>query len=251
MDGKQLISFFSLLPRIFKGWQDEEIDDLNRPMVRSINAKEIVENSDGAMGRYMLEEHAVFTPDGYILILHRLVLKKNKHHSNDESDTFGNGLFKKRSSDGKTPPVLLNHGSMMTSEIWLTAPSRSIPGSEKIPMTLPHTLLHAGYDVWLANRRGNKYSCKHTYWSSNSNEFWAFSLDEPACRDLPAVIDYICEETGFPSLSMIGFSQGSAETLGALSMVKPLNKKVNLAILLAPTTRPKGKNRTLNQILTF
>ena len=162
---------------------------------------------------------------------------------------FGNGAFQKRTSSGNAPPVLLNHGSMMTSEVWLTAPSRFIAGSENIPSTLPHVLLHAGYDVWLANRRGNKYSCKHTHLHTNSNEFWSFSLDEPACRDLPAVIDYICQETGFSSLSVIGFSQGSAETLGALAMVKQLNKKVNLAIMLAPTTRPKGKNGSRRNVL--
>ena len=234
-----------MLPRIFKGWQDDEIDDLKRPMVKSRNAKEIVENAVGAEGKYCLEEHAVFTPDGYILILHRLKFKKKQKKSErEEPSEFGNGLYQKR--EGYPIPVLFNHGSMMTSEIWLTCPNRFIPGGENIPTTLPHVLLHAGYDVWLANRRGNKYSCKHTHLSSNSTAFWDFSLDEPACRDLPAVVDYICEETGAPSISIIGFSQGSAETLGALSMVKPLNKKVNLAILLAPTTKPKGKLEGVN-----
>lgn len=237
------ITCFSLLPRIFKGFQDEEIDDLKRPMVRSKNAKEMVENAVGGAGRYCLEEHAVFTPDGYILILHRLRFKKKKQLEDEkDSGTFGNGLFEKRTDAKSRPPVLLNHGSMMTSEVWLAAPSRSLPGQESVPMTLPHVLLHAGYDVWLANRRGNKYSCKHTTLNTASNEFWFFSLDEPACRDLPAVIDYICAETEFPSVSIVGFSQGSAETLGALSMVKALNKKVNLAIMLAPTTRPKGNS---------
>jgi lysosomal acid lipase/cholesteryl ester hydrolase len=232
-----------LLPRIFKGFQDDEIDDLNRPMVRSQNAKEMVEHAIGGAGRYCLEEHAVFTPDGYILILHRLRFTKNRQtgDENNYTGTFGSGLYEKRRNAGNAPPVLLNHGSMMTSEVWLAAPSHSVPGDEGIPTTLPHVLLHAGYDVWLANRRGNKYSCKHTHLHTASKEFWSFSLDEPACRDFPAVIDYICAETEFSSLSIVGFSQGSAETLAALSMVKTLNRKVNLAIMLAPTTRPKGK----------
>ena len=218
-------------------------------MVRSKNAKDMVENAVGGAGRYCLEEHAVFTPDGYILIVHRLCFKK-KPSDGDDNGVFGNGLFEKRVKCGKAPPVLLNHGSMMTSEVWLAAPTRSVAGDEKIPCTLPHVLLHAGYDVWLANRRGNKYSCKHTNLHTASNEFWSFSLDEPAIRDLPAVIDYICAETEFPSISIIGFSQGSAETLGSLAMVKSLNRKVNLAILLAPTTKPKGKKAFLAKLIS-
>lgn len=227
---------------MFKGCDDEEISDLKRPMVRYRNAKEIVENGEH---KYKLEEHAVFTPEGYIILLHRLKFngKPPKRKGGDETTTFGSGLYERRNSDSRAPPpVLLNHGAMMTSEAWLTTPTKNINSmedEEEIPMTLPHVLLHAGYDVWLNNRRGNKYSCKHTTLSTHSQEFWSFSLDEPACRDIPAVIDFIREETGYDSVSMIGFSQGAAETLGSLSMVRGLQDKVNLGMLLAPTTKPR------------
>lgn len=212
-------------------------------MVRSHNAKEIVENAPGCEEKYKLEEYAVFTPDGYILIIHRL--KFNCTGNEFFAQEFGDGLYKSRMElDGSRLPVLLNHGAMMTSEAWLTAPSRTISdGNEGIvPNTLAHVLLHAGYDVWITNRRGNKYSCKHTHLSTHTVDFWSFSLDEPTCRDLPAVIEFLCEITGFGRVSLIGFSQGAAEILGALAMVKGLEKRVNLAILLAPTTKPRGKN---------
>ena len=210
-------------------------------MVRSKNAKEIVENVPGCEGKYRLEEYAVFSPEGYILILHRLKMNCEEVIVPE----FGDGKFKNRmDTTGMKPPVLLNHGSMMTSEAWLTAPMRMISDGRGgvIPTTLPHVLLHAGYDVWLANRRGNKYSCKHTTLSTHSPDFWAFSLDEPACRDLPALIDFVREVTEFDKVSVIGFSQGAAETLAALSMIKGLEKKVNFGILLAPTTKPRGTN---------
>lgn len=208
-------------------------------MVRSRNAQEIVDNVPGCEGKYKLEEYAVFTPEGYILILHRLRMNFDEVIVPE----FGDGKYKNRMDRaGTRPPVLLNHGAMMTSEAWLTAPRRLIPDGKggSIPTTLPHVLFHAGYDVWIANRRGNKYSCKHTTLSTNDPEFWSFSLDEPACRDLPAVIDFVREVTEFEKVSVIGFSQGAAETLAALSMVKGLERKVNLGILLAPTTKPRG-----------
>lgn len=211
-------------------------------MVRSRNAKEIVENVPGCEGKYKLEEYAVFTPDGYILILHRL--RMNHSVTGDEIvQEFGDGLYQHRMDvNGHRPPVLLNHGAMMTSEAWLTAPTRTISDGKggHIPSTLPHLLLHSGYDVWIANRRGNKYSCKHTHLSSHDPAYWSFSLDEPACQDLPVMIDFVRELTESGRVTLIGFSQGAAETLASLSMVKGLGKKVNLAILLAPTTKPKG-----------
>lgn len=206
---------FSRVPRIFRGWQDNEIPELGK---YKRTAKEFVEFENSP---YRLEEYAVFVPDRYVIILHRLCFAGN--------------------DDGSVrPPVLLNHGAMMTSEAWLV--SSLVPSPKHTsdhPNTLPHTLLHAGYDVWLMNRRGNKYSCKNTRWTSRSREFWAFSLDEPICRDLPAVIDFVLDETRHEQLSLMGFSQGAAEILGSLSIVKALNRKVNTAILLAPTTRPR------------
>ena len=214
-------------------------------MIRSRNAKEIVENVPGCEGKYRLEEYAVFTPEGYILILHRLKMNCKTEEEEVIVPEFGKkGIFKNRmDSNGMRPPVLLNHGAMMTSEAWLTAPLRTIPDGKggKIPSTLPHVLLHAGYDVWIANRRGNKYSCKHITLSTHDPQYWSFSLDEPACRDLPALIDFVRDVTEYEKISVIGFSQGAAETLAALSMVKRVEKKVNLGILLAPTTKPRGK----------
>ena len=214
-------------------------------MVRSRNAREIVENVPGCEGKYKLEEYAVFTPEGYILIIHRLRMNYEEEAGCDGvMGGFGDGLYKKRIWDGERPPVLLNHGAMMTSEAWLTAPNRMISDGKGglIPTTLPHVLLHSGYDVWVANRRGNKYSCKHTNLSTHDPSYWSFSLDEPACQDLPAVVDFIRELTEYNQVSLIGFSQGAAETLASLSMVKGMQKKVNLAILLAPTTKPRGNH---------
>ena len=222
-------------------------EEMKRYTMRNRNAKELIENLVGFEGLYKLEEHAVFTPDGYILILHRLKFSDQMMYK--RTFEFGKGLYQCRGGEDR-PPVLLNHGAMMTSEAWLAAPHRIIPENEGddsfgVPATLAHVLLHSGYDVWVANRRGNKYRCKHTHLSTLDREFWSFSLDEPACQDLPAVVDFIREFTEHEKVSLIGFSQGAAETLAALSMVKGLERKVNLAILLAPTTKPGGKNNNV------
>ena len=57
--------------------------------------------------------------------------------------------------------------------------------------------LCAGYDVWMTNIRGNKYSKNHTFYDScpTCKKYWNFGLEEPATLDYPVFIDYILNTT--------------------------------------------------------
>lgn len=72
-----------------------------------------------------------------------------------------------------------------------------------------YILADAGYDVWLGNNRGNKYSRKHKILDPNKNaeKFWDFSWNEMGKYDLPAEIDYVLSNTGQDSLFYAGHSQ--------------------------------------------
>jgi len=76
------------------------------------------------------EEHVVTTPDGYLLMLHR-ILPKGYHHEVEEK--------------AKRPVVLLQHGLCTNSEFFMV-----ISDAKRC---LPLTLLEKGYDVWLGNNR--------------------------------------------------------------------------------------------------
>lgn len=120
----------------------------------------------------------------------------------------------------------------MNSEIWVC--------STEADRCLPFKLVERGYDVWLGNNRGNKYSKKCTNCSPGSTEFWDFSIDQFAFHDIPDTIEYILSTTLQPSLSYIGFSQGSAQAFATLSIHPQLNEKVDVFIALAPAMSPAG-----------
>ena len=162
------------------------------------------------------------TEDGYLLGIHRLAWRRGEE---DRKVNSGNGSLQKK-------VVYLHHGLMMNSEVWVCL-------SEK-ERSLPFVLVEKGYDVWLGNNRGNKYSKKATRHSPANGAFWNFSIDEFAFHDIPDTISYILSTTGQPSLSYVGFSQGTAQAFATLSIHPRLNDKVDVFIALAPAMSPPG-----------
>lgn len=179
-----------------------------------------------ALFGFYAEEHVVQTGDGYLLGLHRLPFAKGEEPGTARVNAGPGSIGK--------PVVYLHHGLLMNSEVWvcLTEEERC----------LPFALVNQGYDVWLGNNRGNKYSKKSTQFSPTSPRFWNFSMDEFAFYDIPDTIDYILNTTSQPTLSYIGFSQGTAQAFATLSIHPGLNDKVNVFIALAPAMSPAGLN---------
>jgi lysosomal acid lipase/cholesteryl ester hydrolase len=72
--------------------------------------------------------------------------------------------------------------------------------------------VRAGYDVWFGNVRGNIFSRNHTTLDLLNPKFWAFSWDEMAARDLPAMLTQELLLSGAGEVAYVGHSQGT--TLG-------------------------------------
>ncbi|XP_055380441.1 lipase 1-like [Condylostylus longicornis] len=124
---------------------------------------------------YPAEIHDVLTEDGYILEVHRIA------------------------NPGKTP-VYLQHGFVSSSGEFVLYGSK----------TSAAFLLHdAGYDVWMSNHRGNRYSKRHVKLKMSDPKFWDFTLTELGKYDVKATIDYIINTTLFDKIHYVGNSQGN------------------------------------------
>ncbi|KKA30968.1 hypothetical protein TD95_001330 [Thielaviopsis punctulata] len=181
---------------------------------------------------YEAEEHIVQTKDGYLLGLHRLAWKKGQEGQrvNDGPDSLHKRV------------VYLHHGLLMNSEVWVC--------QTEARRSLPFRLVERGFDVWLGNNRGNKYSKKAVNRAPTDPDFWNFSIDEFAFHDIPDSIAYVLQSTGQQSLSYIGFSQGTAQAFAALSIHPQLNQQVNVFIALAPAMSPAGlSNRIVDALI--
>ncbi|GLT74940.1 hypothetical protein SLA2020_467030 [Shorea laevis] len=152
---------------------------------------------------YACEEHTVTTQDGYILSLQRIPLGRS-------GGTAGN-----------RPPVLLQHGLISDGVIWLLLPPES---------SLAFSLADNGYEVWIANSRGTKYSSGHT--SLTLNDSWDWTWDELVSYDLSATVQYVHSQTG-QKLHYAGHSLGTLMVLSALSK-NQLVTMLRSAALLSP-----------------
>lgn len=236
---ESLINAFTKLSRfIFSHFKtnDEKYDDfINKPaeslieddvlgkverLRRQQNFTQICEHHG-----FKEESHLVHTPDGFKLTIHRLKPENNGFKSNGKA-------------------VYFQHGLLMTSDVWVVMMDKDD--------NLPFRLCELGYDVFLGNNRGNKYSNKHERYNSNQAEFWDFSIDEFAMYDIPSSIDYILKLKKIDSLTYVGFSQGCSQVLSSISINDDLNDKIERLILIAPATTPKNlKNWLLNSIINF
>lgn len=158
---------------------------------------------------YQGETHEVTTTDGYILGVHRIVGSKKSPKSNNK------------------PAVLLVHGLLDCSATWvLGTPEKS----------LGYILADWGYDVWMGNVRGNRYSRKHKWLTTKDKKYWMFSWHEMGMYDLPAMIDHILKVTGQKKIMYVGHSQGGTAFLVMASERPEYQEKIEAAFPLAPAS---------------
>ncbi|XP_031490763.1 triacylglycerol lipase 2-like isoform X2 [Nymphaea colorata] len=119
---------------------------------------------------YTCQEYKVTTEDGYILSLNRI-------------PTGGQ-------------PVLLQHGVLVDGMTWLV---------NGMNQSLALVLADAGYDVWIANTRGTRWSRGHISLDPAQREYWEWSWDELAKFDLPDTFNFVYSHTG-QKLHYVGHS---------------------------------------------
>ena len=137
---------------------------------------------------FALQTHTVTTQDGYILSLYRI----------QKGPTFQTGL----------PVVFLQHGINDSGQCWFE-------NSESL--ALGSMLVNAGFDVFVGNSRGSKFSRSHKSLDPQKTTFWEFSFMQMGQYDVPANLEAIRTITGVNKVAYVGHSQGTTQLFAALS----------------------------------
>ncbi|KAF0901085.1 hypothetical protein E2562_037651 [Oryza meyeriana var. granulata] len=171
---------------------------------------------------YACEEHEVTTQDGYILALQRIPRGRGV------AGAGGRGC-------GALQPVLLQHGVLVDGMTWLLgSPEES----------LPYILADRGFDVWIANNRGTRWSRRHVSLDPSTRSYWNWSWDDIVVNDMPAIVDYVCSHTG-QKPHYVGHSMGTLVALAAFSEGRMVDRLKSAALLspvayLSHITTPIG-----------
>jgi len=130
--------------------------------------------------------------------------------------------------------AVLQHGLMDTSATWVLNDRQN---------SLGYILSDAGFDVWLANSRGNRYTA-----ALDASKAWSFDFDEMAYFDIPATITYVSSKTGGKKLSWVAHSQGCAISFAAFA--KPgYSALIERFMALAPVTYLKTQSSPLMKLM--
>ncbi|KAF7247261.1 Lipase member M [Varanus komodoensis] len=168
-----------------------------------MNISEVIEHED-----YPNEEYEILTDDGYYLVINRIP------HGRKTSE-----------NTGAKPVALVMPGILTNGGIWVT----NLPNN-----SLGFILADAGFDVWLANNRGNRWCTRHHNFSRNQEEFWNFSFHEMGMNDVPAIINFVLAKTMQKQIYYIGYSQGSTLGFIAFSAMPQLAQKIKVFFIFGP-----------------
>ncbi|KAF3658980.1 putative blue copper protein-like [Capsicum annuum] len=149
----------------------------------------------------------VTTDDGYILGVQRI----------PEGRVGGGGQNRHRQ------PVLLQHGVLVDGVTWLM---------NSAEQSLPMILADSGFDVWIANTRGTRYSLRHLNLDPKDPDYWNWSWDDLVVHDLPTVVNLVYKQTG-QKIHFVGHSLGTLIALASLSEGRQPDK-IKSAALLSP-----------------
>ena len=173
---------------------------------------------------YPFESHRTTTDDGYILRLFRIQAKGTQM------------------TPGKKV-VFLQHGLIDSADDWVV---------NEETKSLGLVLANLGYDVWMGNSRGNKYSRANTKITPIHRDFWYYSFQDMGEYDVPANLAYVTAYTGKDKVTYVGHSQGTSQMFAALSDQKTnayVSSKINGFIALAPVAYLANSNSKLIRLL--
>ena len=138
---------------------------------------------------------------------------------------FGKGQVKE---DGR-PAVIIQHGSFDSADITV------MNGPEK---SLAFYLANQGFDVWIGNGRGNKFSRKHTKLNPDVDvPFWEFSWVDRV-EDDKANIEYVRAISKQGKIGFIAHSEATATMWTGLSQNNDwFKQRITVLIALGPLSR--------------
>ena len=137
---------------------------------------------------YITEVFDITTEDGYILnFVHVLP----------------------NSSNPLNQSIIMVPGLMCSSDHFVT-------GKKSSPAFF---LSNQGYDLWLLNFRGNKYSKGHINKSISKEKYWNFTFEQKGIYDIVCAVNFVKLKMKVPKVHLISYSMGGTAVLSSITLI--------------------------------
>ena len=146
---------------------------------------------------YAWEPVEVTTEDGYILTMFKISNRHLNYHDHPKS-------------------VLYQHGYGQDATTGIGALNTFFPGEKASAFKF----VDEGFNVYMGNFRGTKYSLAHTNPDPSYNtsfDYWNFTFAEIGVYDVPAFVDKIYTENGGEKIYIVNSSMATTATTYALA----------------------------------
>ncbi|KAK9874924.1 hypothetical protein WA026_005739 [Henosepilachna vigintioctopunctata] len=143
---------------------------------------------------------------GYYGEVPQIVLRRNQSLETYYTVTEDNYILKTFRMVPKCEPkaiVLLDHSFIANAEMWV----------DKGDLSLGFYLLERGYEVWMGNFRGSKYSNTNVKYTVDDYAYWNFGFHEQGVYDIKSQIDLIKKITNKNDIVFIGYSMAGTSSL--------------------------------------
>jgi len=142
-------------------------------------------------------------------------------------------------------PIILCHGMALNNFFWNLSKDVNFPGH----------LASRGFDVWTVDLRGNGKSKPANRFGDfqsadvevkKASNFW--TVDDYAKYDIPAILDFVTQETGVEQVSWVGHSMGGMVMYAYLETTEDVSKVKNFVALGSPVVLPQPANEILKDM---
>jgi pimeloyl-ACP methyl ester carboxylesterase len=154
----------------------------------------------------------ITSKDGYILSVMRCSAALNPSEESQQSN--------------HKPIVLILPGLVQDADLVMNPPAER---------NLVSYLLEQGYDVWIGNNRGSKYSSRHVKYSLHpDSRYWRYALDELAAVDFPCFVSFIKEYTHCHRISCIAIGLSNYQVLLSVAIDDKVRESIHRLICITP-----------------
>ena len=138
------------------------------------------------------------------------------------------------------PSLIFQHGMGGDASEWVSSINQMLPEPIRSDKpTLAVQMMEMGFDVFLANIAGCRYSQENDNYTPEDPEFWQMDWRQYGQYDIPAFVGEIRKRNGGKKVAYVGHSQGTTQSFAGMGLIPEwYDENISTSAFLGPCVTP-------------